>query len=189
MAAYDSRERRVLVSVGFDGPDHVGIALNLELMCHFFATRWQQDRRDPDWEWLQVEGGLIEGLPVRARAFAVPHLDETRRARVLADCDVVVFVCTATQVSMPHAQAWYTALRGDSNSPIVLQARAPDHGESVSPEQLLVAIDGHQANRVVGAPARVGEEVRRTFVTALRLAVENLPRSVAMEAIEDFAPR
>jgi hypothetical protein len=195
MAAYDPAARRIVVDIGIDGPDASRVDANLEQMCHFFSTRWCENVSGcaVASEWLQVDGGLINGLPVRGRAFALAGEELSERRSVLAaGCDVLVFVCDCIIDTLPSARARFEGLWGpqvrEPPIPVILQANTEERIDCATPQEVEAEVTRGRAHIVVGATVqRGGQGVRATFVTAMEAVMARVPDDVLEAAFRDFA--
>jgi hypothetical protein len=180
MATFDARRRRAWLRIAVDGPHGSGKRTNLQQLCHFFTTRWQTETPPghPEHEWLQVEGGIVNGVPVSCRVCNLEGLMPDCRRRVVTQLDAMVFVCESTAEGLERAADALRRLENEvcPNLPVVIQANKQDAPAALDPASVArwFALEWPEA-LVIGARAVIGEGVRETLAEAIRLGVERIP--------------
>lgn len=191
MALFDPERKRVVIRVVYDGPGHAGKTTNLRRLCKSFASWRRSEMVSPNtvgertqyFDWLEVDGGLLQGYPVRAQLLTVPGQIELRlrRAFVIERADVVVFVADSQPGAVAEARGFYAELceqlAGFEHAvPIVFQANKQDVAGALKPPELARRVcEGLRTPaQVSGAVATTDRGVKQTLTIALRLASEQL---------------
>jgi signal recognition particle receptor subunit beta len=191
MALFDPERKRIVVRVVYDGPGHAGKTTNLRRLCKSFASWRRSELVSPNtlgertqyFDWLEVDGGLMHGHPVRAQLLTVPGQTELRLRRqfVIERADVVVFVADSQLAGIAEARRFYAELceqleRFEHPVPIVFQANKQDVGGALRPPDLAKRVcEGlRQPTQVTGSVATNDVGVKQTLTTALRLSSEVL---------------
>lgn len=191
MALFDPERKRIVVRVVYDGPGHAGKTTNLQRLCKSFASWRRSELVSPNtlgertqyFDWLEVDGGLMHGHPVRAQLLTVPGQTELRLRRqfVIERADVVVFVADSQAAGVAEARHFYAELCEQLASlehpvPIVFQANKQDMPGALRPAELARRVcEGlRQPAQVSGTVASTDRGVKQTLTTALRLASELL---------------
>jgi signal recognition particle receptor subunit beta len=191
MALFDPERKRIVIRVVYDGPGHAGKTTNLQRLCKSFASWRRSELVSPNtlgertqyFDWLEVDGGLMHGHPVRAQLLTVPGQTELRLRRqfVIERADVVVFVADSQLASIAEARRFYTELceqlsRFEHPVPIVFQANKQDVAGALRPPEVARRVcEGlRQPAQVSGTVASTDRGVKQTLTTALRLASELL---------------
>jgi signal recognition particle receptor subunit beta len=176
MPSFDGGRRRVWLRIAVDGPVSSGKRTNLQQLCQFFTTRWQLDHAGR--EWLQVDGGVVHGLPVLCRVYNLGGLEGAGRKALLSDLDAAVFICSSTpegaRQAMPLLQRFVVQL--PPRVPWVVQANKQDAANALSVDEIRRCLSVvAPAFLVIAARAIAGEGVRETLTEAIRLGVERIP--------------
>jgi signal recognition particle receptor subunit beta len=191
MALFDPERKRIVIRVVYDGPGHAGKTTNLQRLCKSFASWRRSELVSPNtlgertqyFDWLEVDGGLMHGHPVRAQLLTVPGQTELRLRRqfVIERADVVVFVADSQVAGIAEARHFYAELcdqvaRFDFPVPIVFQANKQDMAGALRPDELARRVCEGQRKpaQVSGSVATTDRGVKQTLTTALRLASELL---------------
>jgi signal recognition particle receptor subunit beta len=191
MALFDPERKRIVIRVVYDGPGHAGKTTNLQRLCKSFASWRRSELVSPNtlgertqyFDWLEVDGGLMHGHPVRAQLLTVPGQTELRLRRqfVIERADVVVFVADSQLAGIAEARRFYTELceqlsHFEHPVPIVFQANKQDIAGALRPPELARRVcEGlRQPTQVSGSVATTDRGVKQTLTTALRLASELL---------------
>lgn len=191
MALFDPERKRIVIRVVYDGPGHAGKTTNLQRLCKSFASWRRSELVSPNtlgertqyFDWLEVDGGLMHGHPVRAQLLTVPGQTELRLRRqfVIERADVVVFVADSQVAGIAEARHFYAELceqlaRFEQPVPIVFQANKQDMPGALRPPELARRVcEGlRQPAQVSGSVATTDRGVKQTLTTALRLASELL---------------
>lgn len=187
MPAFDEQQRLV-VRVVYDGPATAGKTTNLVQLCGIVAPRrrgelhsqGERAGRTLFFDWLQIEGGIVDGLPLRCQLLSVPGqaVLARRRQHVLRLADAVVFVCDSRESGVDIARRMLTSLLDAhrevaAHCPLVVQANKQDLPGALSPERLAAALGLDRGVRVVPARANRGDGVKETLVLAIRAATDN----------------
>jgi signal recognition particle receptor subunit beta len=191
MALFDPERKRIVIRVVYDGPGHAGKTTNLQRLCKSFQSWRRSELVSPNtlgertqyFDWLEVDGGLLHGHPVRAQLLTVPGQTELRLRRqfVIERADVVVFVADSQAAAIPEARHFYAELCEQLSCfeqpvPIVFQANKQDVAGALRPEELARRVCEGQRKpaQVSGSVATTDRGVKQTLTTALRLASELL---------------
>jgi signal recognition particle receptor subunit beta len=191
MALFDPERKRIVIRVVYDGPGHAGKTTNLQRLCKSFASWRRSELVSPNtlgertqyFDWLEVDGGLMHGHPVRAQLLTVPGQTELRLRRqfVIERADVVVFVADSQVAGIAEARHFYAELceqlgRFEVPVPIVFQANKQDMAGALRPDELARRVcEGlRKPAQVSGSVASTDRGVKQTLTTALRLASELL---------------
>jgi signal recognition particle receptor subunit beta len=191
MALFDPERKRIVIRVVYDGPGHAGKTTNLSRLCKSFAAWRRSELVSPNtlgertqyFDWLEVDGGLMHGHPVRAQLLTVPGQTELRLRRqfVIERADVVVFVADSQVAGIAEARRFYAELceqlaHFEHPVPIVFQANKQDVAGALRPPELARRVcEGlRQPAQVSGTVATTDRGVKQTLTTALRLASELL---------------
>jgi signal recognition particle receptor subunit beta len=191
MALFDPERKRIVIRVVYDGPGHAGKTTNLQRLCKSFASWRRSELVSPNtlgertqyFDWLEVDGGLMHGHPVRAQLLTVPGQTELRLRRqfVIERADVVVFVADSQEAGIAEARHFYAELceqlaHFEHPVPIVFQANKQDMAGALRPPELARRVcEGlRQPANVSGTVATTDRGVKQTLTTALRLASELL---------------
>lgn len=181
MATFDAEGRRMWILIAIEGPDGTGKTTNLQQLCHFFTTRWQTTpfcgRMEGD--WLQLDGGVVDGVPVRCRVLDLRALDASCRREMLLEVDSVVMVCASVPEGVAEAARYLEALCGEVSPtvPVVVQANKQDAPDALDVDTIAARLARIRHDvLVLGARAITGEGVREPFATAIQWAVERTPR-------------
>ncbi|NVB41839.1 hypothetical protein G6O69_28665 [Pseudenhygromyxa sp. WMMC2535] len=191
MAIFDSERKRVVIRVVYDGPGFAGKTTNLRRLCKSFASWRRSEMVSPNtlgertqyFDWLEVDGGLLRGYPIRAQLLTVPGQRELtlRRMFVLERADAVVFVADSQPESVDEARSFYAELCEQLAAaavpvPLIFQANKQDLPGALSPARLvrLVCADLRKPDHVRAAVASTDKGVKQTLSQALRLASKQL---------------
>lgn len=199
MAVFDASQGKILLRVVYDGPGFAGKTTNLERLHGFFTAArrselfdaGREDGRTRYFEWMHLDGGLVQGHGLRCQFLTVPGQPElvARRFRLLDAVDAVVFVCDSTSSALDEGRTMFRALRARlealdaSSTPLVLQANKQDRDGALEPEELARALGVPEGTPVVGARASEGVGVRETAVLAIRAAANRVQRLVIERGI------
>jgi signal recognition particle receptor subunit beta len=183
MATFDAGRRRAWLRIAVEGPVGAGKRTNLQQLCRFYTTRWQTEvcPEHAEREWLQVEGGVVNGVPVLCRVCSLSGLAPECRRNVLTDVDTMLFVCDSTPEGVARAAAALRRLAVETcpGLPLVIQANKQDIPTALESEIVArrLRLEWPDA-RVLGACAMLGEGVREALAEAIRLGVERIPEDV-----------
>jgi signal recognition particle receptor subunit beta len=192
MAVYDETVERIVVHVVYDGPAFAGKTTNLERLCGFFTehrrsklfTTGNAKSRTVYLDWLQLEGGIIQGQKLRCQLITVPGQTVLARRRwhLLKRADVVVFVLDSTPTGFEEARPMFESMQRFALTqvppvPIIVQANKQDQPGALDPAQiagkLMLA-----PSLVVPASAEAGTGVRETTVLAIRAVADKVQKHV-----------
>lgn len=192
MAVFDASQGKILLRVVYDGPGFGGKTTNLEQLYGFFTSARRSELFDGGrtegrtryFEWMHLDGGLVQGHGLRCQFLTVPGQPEliARRFRLLQAVDAVVFVCESSPSALQQARAMLGALLerlaalDAAGTPLVLQANKQDSEDALEPEELAQALGVPDGTPVVGARASEGVGVRETAVLAIRAAANRVQR-------------
>lgn len=220
MAFFDPERKELVIRIVYDGLATVGKTANLRALYSAFSSRSHGDPFTPGetntgrtlyFDWIELRCGHLDDWPIRCQVLSVPGqlVLAERRFRLLRQTDAAVLVCESTPQGLSAARFAWTFLStalgatGRPEIPVIIQANKQDAADAlqicdIEPEVMhwKVPSSFNSAPRVlVPASAVRGEGVRETFLTALRLARENvraalgglppttLPRSDSADAL------
>ncbi len=188
--SYDRDDRRVVMDIAIDGPGPEDPVSDVLQLCRFFRTRSQSGARlllrgtEREVEWLNVECGVVDGIPVRCRVFSLPHDDPALREALLQRSDAAIFVCDldAHPVGELAARARQFAQHAQlaGSPPVVLRVRC----DPLSMAQLdtVQALQDMLANDIDA----VAPELRETMMLAVGLGLRHAP-GLLEKAARDLA--
>ena len=200
MPVYDPREQRMAIRVVYDGVACAGKTTNLAQLCTLFAAHRNLTLQSPAemrgrtlyFYWMQISAGVVCGFPLLCQVLSVPGqvVLAPRRRHLLAEADVVVYVCESAPSSIATARAglvhYDEAVRGrGAPIPLVVQANKQDRVGALRGTALLEAL-GREGIPTVEGIAREGIGVVDTFVTAIRTVVSSIQASAERRAL--FVP-
>lgn len=192
MAIYDEAAERIVVHVVYDGPAFAGKTTNLEQLCGFFTEHRRSKlystgntgRRTVYLDWLQLEGGIIQGQKLRCQLITVPGQTVLARRRwyLLKRADVIVFVLDSTPAGFEEARTMFDSMQRFAVEqapplPIIVQANKQDQPGALEPQQIARTLMLDPA-QVVPASAQSGAGVRETTVLAIRAAANAVQKHV-----------
>jgi hypothetical protein len=200
MASYDPDERRLVLDIGVAGRSHSERDGYLQQLCQCFRTRWRCGaglKIGPEaleLEWLQVEGGLVEGIPVRCRAFVIPDARSPMREYLLRRCDALIFTCRARledgglEAADIALVAKTAHIAGGPPVVIALFGGAAQMWDDGSDSDGGSDGDGGDGYAVVtlDCEARSARDSRQVMTVAIRRAVHNAPAAAISAANRDF---
>jgi signal recognition particle receptor subunit beta len=204
MALFDPERERIVIRVVYDGPGHAGKTTNLARLCKAFAS-WRRSEmvspatlgeRTQYFDWLEVDGGLLNSYPIRAQLLTVPGQRELtlRRRFVIERADVVVFVADSQPESLPESRAFYAELCEQlaafpEDVPIVLQANKQDLRGAIKPPALAKAISEglRPPAQVIGSVAKTDQGVKQTLTVALKLGSDLLRKRLGANKVHSLA--
>lgn len=190
MPAWDEPSRRIVLRIVYDGPGFAGKTTNLSALAGFFTTRRRSelitpeaiDERTQYFDWMDLDGGLVQGYTLRCRLLTVPGQRRLagRREALLRTADAVVLVCESTRGGALQAYrmldvmgARLERIRSDV-PPLIVQANKQDLPGALSPEEVRDALALDASVPVVAARASAGTGVRETLVLAIRAAADRV---------------
>ncbi|EDM80412.1 probable gliding protein mglA [Plesiocystis pacifica SIR-1] len=204
MAVFDPERKRIVIRVVYDGPGHAGKTTNLRRLTKRYASWRRSDMLSPNthgertqfFDWLEVDGGLHRGFPLRAQLLTVPGQRELtlRRKFVIEKADVVVFVADSREAALPEAREFYAELCEQLASlpqpvPIVFQANKQDLPGALEPAKVAkrVCQGLTKPAKVQSSVATSEKGVKQTLAHALRLASSGLRQQWKGRDIKDQA--
>ncbi|MBS2014570.1 MAG: hypothetical protein JST00_16910 [Deltaproteobacteria bacterium] len=185
------------VRVVYDGAAHAGKTTNLVQLCTLFAAHRSLTMQSPKemrgrtlyFDWMQISAGVACGFPLLCQVLTVPGQAVLlpRRRRILAEADVVVYVCESSPRGLAAARAGLAlhdemVLAGGDSLPIVLQANKQDRAGALAGEAIAERL-GRVGAPVVEAVASEGMGVVDTFVTAIRAVVTAIQEKADRRAL------
>lgn len=200
MAVYDEAAERIVVHVVYDGPALAGKTTNLEQLCGFFTehrrsklyTTGNTSRRTVYLDWLQLEGGVIQGQKLRCQLITVPGQTVLARRRwyLLKRADVIVFVLDSTPAGFDEARTMFDsmqrfALEQTPPLPVIVQANKQDQPGALEPQQIARTLMLDPA-LVVAASAQSGTGVRETTVLAIRAAANMVQKHILAHGLHSL---
>ncbi|HEU5072852.1 MAG TPA: GTPase domain-containing protein, partial [Polyangiaceae bacterium] len=201
MAVYDEAAERIVVHVVYDGPAWAGKTTNLEQLCGFFTehrrsklyTTGNSTRRTVYLDWLQLEGGLIQGQKLRCHLITVPGQTVLARRRwyLLKRADVIVFVLDSTPSGLEEARTMFDSMQRFAAEqspplPVIVQANKQDRPGALEPHQIARTLMLDPA-LVVPANAPSGSGVRETTVLAIRAAANMVQKHILAHGLHSLA--
>jgi signal recognition particle receptor subunit beta len=190
MAVLDQNDRRLVVRIVFDGPAHAGKTTNLRSLARLFTpvrrgeliAHGERAGRTLYFDWLQFEGGIVAGYPLRCQLLTVPGqaVLAHRRQEVLRTADALVLVCDSEhpEGARRMIEEWRAAPRP---LPMILQANKQDRERAADPAALRDRFGLPPEIRIVPAVAEDGVGVKETLLFAMRAAAD-----AVQHAITDF---
>lgn len=190
MPAWDEPSRRIVLRIVYDGPGFAGKTTNLSALAGFFTTRRRSELITPEaieertqyFDWMDLDGGLVQGYTLRCRLLTVPGQRRLagRREALLRTADAVVLVCESTRGGALQAYrmldvmgARLERIRSDV-PPLIVQANKQDLPGALTPEEVRDALALDASVPVVAARASAGAGVRETLVLAIRAAADRV---------------
>lgn len=194
MPLYDATENRVIVRIVYDGPPEAGKTTNVLAMRDYFTLRRRGEFISPGtaegertrfFDWMHLEGGLVNGIPVRCHLLTVPGQTARRGRRefLLELADVVVFVADCSPEGIEHSAELLVDLAEWSRSrspevPVIVQGNKQDLEGAEDPEAFVRrAVPGWDPP-VVAASAAESAGVRETATVAMRAAADLAQRQI-----------
>lgn len=183
MPVFDLEEQKVVARVVYDGAAGAGKTTNLRQLATLFTvvrrsqlfTPVELNGRTLYFDWLQIAGGLVAGLPLLCQAVTVPGQTALapRRRHLLRSADAVVFVCDSAPGSLAKTRRSLALLeeeraRRAMDVPLVVQANKQDAPGALSAAELLAELGLPSGTPVVTARADDGGGVLETWVLAVR---------------------
>ena len=203
MAVFDEAAERIVVHVVYDGPALAGKTTNLEQLCGFFTehrrsklyTTGNTGRRTVFLDWLQLEGGIIQGHKLRCQLITVPGQTVLARRRwyLLKRADVIVFVLDSTPAGFEEARQMFDSMQRFARGqvpplPVIVQANKQDQPGSLDAAQIARALLV-DPTLVVPASAETGTGVRETTVLAIRAAANMVQKHVLAHGLASIVGR
>lgn len=192
MPIFDPIEQRMSVRIVYDGVACAGKTTNLRHLSALFAAQRVSELESPAelhgrtlyFDWLQIEAGVVCGIPLSCQVLSVPGqvVLTPRRRGLLATADVVVYVCDSHPSAIASARAGLElydriAKAREAPLPLVLQANKQDGRDVLDGVGLSRAL-GRPGVPVVEAIACDGVGVVDSFVTAVRTVARALQTRV-----------
>jgi len=191
MPHLDKRTGEIVIRVVYDGAPEAGKTTNVRMLGEQVslqrrgasASPGTTGRRTEFFDWLDFEGGFVDGKRVRCQVVSVPGQPSLLRRRryLLRAADAVIFVADSSPELVDEARRSFTLLRraleraGEGvPAGVLLQANKQDLAGALSPDALRAELDGQDDVPVVAARACEGEGVMQCFLMAVRLATERV---------------
>lgn len=202
MAVFDVETQKLVVRVVYDGAAFAGKTTNVRALCEHFTSRRRSeligadeiDGRTLFFDWVQIEAGLAGGFQLSCQVISVPGqaVLAARRRHLVAQADVVVFVCDSGRARLDESREALSTLRQVLDEQardvaILLQANKQDSEDALQPSELVEALGLPEATPVVAARASDGVGVVETLVLAIRSAADAVQRA-AEDTISVRAP-
>jgi signal recognition particle receptor subunit beta len=198
MATLDRDTGGVVVRIVYDGPALAGKTTSLKALAGSLGRSTfsgdEAQGRTLYLDWMDFEGGLYRGAPIRCQVITVPGQSSlaSRRRFLLDAADSVILVVDSRAERLPDASQALAALRrdlGPRDPPVgmVVQANWRDAETAVDLGRLRAELGGGDDVAITESVASVADGTRETFVFAVRLALERvkeLERTGTLEARE-----
>lgn len=185
MARVDPDTGCIVIRLVYDGPAWAGKTTTLRGLARTLGAGIfsgdEADGRTLYLDWVDYVGGLFEGRPIRCQIVGVPgqRVLERRRKMILETADAVVFVADSRTSQIGENRRSFELLRtitGIASPPvaIVVQANKRDLADVMALDELREALGGGPALAVTEAVAEHDEGIRKTFILAVRLALDRV---------------
>lgn len=204
MPSFDQETRRVVVRVVYDGPSTAGKTTNVAQLCSSVGSTRRSEHLRPGeqagrtlwFDWLQIDGGIVCGFPLRCQLLSVPgqRVLSRRREHLLRSADAVVFVCESSRRGLEQGKRLLATLeelmaeRPRGRAPIVLQANKQDLAGALDPLEVARELGLPEGTPLVSAVASQGLGVKETFVLANRAAASLAQRDLLDRGAEALEP-
>lgn len=202
MPHFDKRSGDIIVRIVYDGAPEAGKTTNVKTLGDEFLLRRRgrqsapgtTGRRTEFFDWLDFNGGFLDGRRLRCQLVTVPGQSELLRRRryLLESADAVVFIADSHPLLAMEGRQTFRQLaamlrRCAGNVPIgvVLQANKQDRANALDPEELAARMEVSPDIPRFGAIANRGEGVRDTFLLAVRLATKRVRALLTKGDIKD----
>ncbi len=188
MPVFDSKLRRLVVRVVYDGPAFSGKTTNVARICELLPVSRRTEVYTPGalkgrtmfFDWLEADVGTVGKVPVTCQILSVPgqRARSYRRRPLIQSADAVVYVADSGEATLPetgrvHAlMRRYLRARGEA-VPYVVQANKRDAADALPIADLRAALRLPAHAPLLPAVASAGEGVRETFHAALRSAMRS----------------
>lgn len=199
MAVYDSDAGKLVVQIVYDGPERTGKTTNLEHLCTLFTRSRRSELfrgevsagRTLFLDWLQLDGGLVAGYPLRCHLISVPgqRVLSRRREFLIKRADAVVFVLNSTEGGLNEALPMWRTLQECSQTDVVtiVQANLQDMPGALHPDTIRARMQIGPHIPIVAAEAAQGKGVQQTVVLAIRATATSLENCLRVQDIESMA--
>src|SRR4051812_37492882 len=118
MAVIDSDAGEIVIRLVYDGPPEAGKTTSLRALAGSLARPTQSPAEDANgrtlwFDWMEYIGGRFEGCQIRCQIVSVAGQRElvSRRRRIIAGADVVVFVADSTAGELQNNVDYLEELR------------------------------------------------------------------------------
>ncbi len=201
MPRYDKRSGDIIIRVVYDGAPEAGKTTNIHALQQSLslsrkgriASPGTTSRRTEFFDWLDFQGGYVEGRRVRCQLVSVPGQSSLLRRRryLLQTADAVVFVADSHRLLVAENRATFEQLRAsierlreDVPVGVILQANKQDRPGALDARALAERMGVDPTIPSFDAQANIGEGVKDTFLFAVRLAVERVKALALSDRIE-----
>ena len=183
MATIDPKDGSLIFHVVYDGIPFSGKTESIKALGRVLdrpvTTPDEDDGRTLFFDWLEYEGGLRMGRPIRCRVIAVPGQDALvgRRSTILAAADVVIFVFDSSPEGFARSIDHFRDLQRrlstrERKIPVLIQVNKQDVTGAVPPSVVLDNIgSGYRSFPTVATEA---QGVRAAFVLSVGEALRSL---------------
>src|SRR6185312_3434585 len=182
-----------------DGVAHAGKTTNVRCLGDLFTgvrrsemvVPEERDGRTLWFDWVQLEGGMICGLPLSCQIVTVPGQRALahRRQHLLRTADVVVYVADSSRSKVRRTREGVELLRGILDGcgvhrpPLVIQANKQDARDALAPDALLAALAVSRATPAIRAVRALTDHIQQLSDGAgLRLAVRQAENAEELHA-------
>ena len=183
MAYIDPDTGELTLRIVYDGAPSAGKTTNVRVLHETLFSARQGSLESPGssgritefFDWRALDGGYLDGRPVRLHVLSVPGqwAQRTRRRLLLRSADAVCFVADASAVRVPMQARMMASLRAivpDVDAKLVVQVNKTDLPDALPPALLTAALGLPPATRTVAARAEENVGVTETFLMAMKLA-------------------
>lgn len=197
MALLDPEAGTIVVRIVYDGSSGSGKTICLRTLaeqlpqhrCGNLESLANRAGRTLYFDLLEFEGGIVEGKSLRCQIISVPGAPilAQRRRVLLSLADVVVFVTGTHSADLHLAAREFATLRpfltppGEPPVELLIQANRRTQDGTFRPEVIENRLGG--GLEILEATASQGEEVKKVFVHAVRLAVDRVRQMLADRTI------
>ena len=212
MPTFNAELRRLTVRVVYDGLAMAGKTTNVRRLSEAFgqthggslqAPGGEDRGRTRFFDWLELDAGWLDDVPLRCEALTVPGqlALAQRRWWLLQDIDAVVLVVDSTPLGVERARIALSFLLAaapavlEPTARLVVQCNKQDLPDALAVEDIAAQLSLPSGVRIGGASAERGDRIRETFFFALDAArtwarhvlrdrsPESLPREVGAETM------
>ncbi len=190
----------MVIRIVYDGPPLAGKTTSVRALASGLGrvaeSREEEEGRTLFFDWLEYEGGIFEGRPIRCQVVSTPGQPSlsARREYLLERADVIIAVIDsserALETNLNFLASTSTLLR--RHTPpigVVLQANKRDLPDAVELTRLRRLVEGLPFQpAVLESVATAGEGAKLAFVFAVRLALDRAREELRTATLESETP-